>query len=241
MISRAVRKVCEKGWETHIPFTNLTDAACHSEYLVMRQEEQVLRIGAAGTPITTSPDLPSNDPAEALLLFLEYLQAVRRHSMLIQEYQPENKSYWDTHVDIICNHPRRDTHWFIVLKYDIEIRKRSCNGSINPAIYQEHIFDHLMDQARDKALDMVTNAPRAAPPKSFQAHGSAHAYTQPSTSHQTQPAPSHSSQKAPKGNTTLPTPPTKQRGKCFRCGTIGHSVKRCSQNTLPNGRPTIIT
>jgi hypothetical protein len=241
MISRAVHKVCEKGWETQIPYTNLTDAACHSEYLVMRGKEQVVRIGAGGMAMTTAPDLLANDPAKALLSFPKYLQAVRRHSMLISKYQPENKKYWDAHIDIICNHPRRDTHWSLVLQYDIEIHKRSCNGSINPGVFQENIFNHVMDNAWDKALEMVTNALRAAPQKSFQSHGTALVYGQPSSSRQTHPAPSQSNQKPAQGLSTLPPAPTKQRGKCFHCGNSSHSVKPCDQDTLLNKWPVFIT
>ncbi|KAG8693349.1 hypothetical protein FRC08_009175 [Ceratobasidium sp. 394] len=39
MIPAPVRKVFDKGLRTHVPFTNLTDAHCQSEFLIMRHEE----------------------------------------------------------------------------------------------------------------------------------------------------------------------------------------------------------
>ncbi|KAG8744164.1 hypothetical protein FRC10_010733 [Ceratobasidium sp. 414] len=184
MIPRAVHKVFEKGWQTPVPLTNLTDAACYNEYLVMRQEEHTVRIGAGGTAITTAPDLPANDPAETALSLVEWLQATKRFIALVEEYFPQNAKYWQEHVRIVFQHSLRDSHWPVVLRYDIEIRKRSCSSAINPGKFQSVIFNHIMDRWRDRTADLFTHAPQAALPKPFLA---VPAYTQPARSGLTRP------------------------------------------------------
>ncbi|KAG9100808.1 hypothetical protein FRC06_003699, partial [Ceratobasidium sp. 370] len=167
MIPRAVHKVFEKGWLTPVPLTNLTDAACYNEYLVMQQEEHVVHIGSGGTAITTAPDLPANDPAESSMPLVEWLQAIKRLLALIGEYFPHNLKYWESHVCIVFQHNLRDSHWPAILRYDIKICKWLCSGPINPGIYQATIFNHIMDRSRDRASDLFTQAPQAALPRPF--------------------------------------------------------------------------
>jgi hypothetical protein len=237
MIPRTVQKVCESGWKTHIPYTNLTDAACHNEYMAMQHDDHVLRIGAGGKAVMTAPDLPSHDPAEALLGFIEYLQAAQRHILLIREYQPENQAPWHKHIEIVFNHLLRDTHWPILLRYDIEIRKQSCNGSIDQGRYQKLIFDHQMELHRDRAVNLFQPAPPAAPQKSFQLNITA---THTATPRNNNPS-SRNNQKTTLHNTQTPSSSTPgPHGKCFRCGGAGHGICFCMQDTFPNGRATNI-
>ncbi|KAG8729913.1 hypothetical protein FRC10_003302 [Ceratobasidium sp. 414] len=136
-------EVFVKGFKTHVPFTNLTDAHCQLEHIVMAQEERTICIGASGTAITSALDLPSSNPEEMRLPLVKWLQAYRRFLALIAEYQPHNLLAWNEHHTIVFAHPLRDSHWALVLRYDIEMHKRSCYGPIDVTMFQRHVFEDI--------------------------------------------------------------------------------------------------
>ncbi|KAG9080011.1 hypothetical protein FRC06_007184, partial [Ceratobasidium sp. 370] len=244
MIPNAVRRVFAKGLKTHVPFTNLTDAHCQLDHVMMAQEQRTVRISAGGNAITSAPDLPSSDPDEMRLTFIEWLQAYKRFLALIAEYQPKNLLAWNQHHAIIFAHTLRDSHWALVLRYDIELRKCSCHSAIDVTMFQQHIFDDLREKSRDKAAHLTSHAPQAALPKTFRP------YQPPNT---TSPLPTYRkdhppSYRATNNFTTIPAtpntqppPPLRDHGKCFRCGFKGHGARRCPNETMPNGHPVIIT
>ncbi|KAG8734401.1 hypothetical protein FRC10_011749, partial [Ceratobasidium sp. 414] len=162
MVPRSVHKLLEKGFLTHLPWTNLTDRTCLHEFNIMRNEEQVVRIGPNGMAITAAPDLPPNNPDEKNLSLAEYLQASKRFLYLIAAYQPDILRYWDAHVQIVMTHPLRDTHWLLVLGYCISVRKRSCHKPIDMSIYQRDIFNDIREKNRDSKAGVMDSAPPAA-------------------------------------------------------------------------------
>ncbi|KAG9087292.1 hypothetical protein FRC06_002607 [Ceratobasidium sp. 370] len=210
----------------------------------MAQEQRTVRIGSGGTAVTSAPDLLSSDPDEMRLTFIEWLQAYKRYLALIAEYQPKNLLAWNQHHAIIFAHTLRDSHWALVLRYDIELRKCSCHSTIDVTIFQQNIFDDLREKSCDKAVHLTSHAPQAALPKSFRP------YQPPNTTsslppyrkdHPTSYRTTNNFTTIPAVPNTLPPPPLHDHGKCFRCGFKGHGARRCLNETMPNSHPVIIT
>ncbi|PPQ82672.1 hypothetical protein CVT25_009447 [Psilocybe cyanescens] len=127
----------EGGWASHIPLTFLTDKFCAQKNGV---SVDMINNSLSVDPnsdqiITTSQSLPVKNETD--LTFDEWHQAWRRLLKLIQQYIPQDYTYWEIHFCRIHDADSCSEHWPLWVAYDTEVRRRAVHEGIDPK--QHHI------------------------------------------------------------------------------------------------------
>lgn len=129
-----VRREFLTGWLEHVPLTYLTDSYCRK----------------ASSDDVFSPPRPSNRE-ELTLTPEEWRQGWSRLLSLIQLYLHDEHDAWITHFERIRDAVDLSTNWDLWIRYDIEVRRRSCHNPLDPAIFHSAIWSDLFKLVRFRA------------------------------------------------------------------------------------------
>ena len=226
-----IRKKFRDGWTTHIPLTFLTDKGClYKNKTLANSSHDILSFDpTTGQVITTSKTL--NDQGELELTFDEWHQAWRRLLGLIDEFFPEELHMWTKHHSFIIDSENRAELWPLYVAYDVEIRKKATQSSIDPSIFALGVWNDLEARYTAKKvlniiqLDLKQHPERFTPSNSF--NPPSYTPRNPSTTTSSFRNPQHS----------LPENP--RSGRCIFCGDRSrtHTSRSCTAACYANGSP----
>lgn len=226
LIPAPVIQIMKDGWGEYIPLTALTDDFCHK--FSHSHTSYVLQVDAKNRTIfKNSLNLPEND--EYHMKSPQWVQAWKHMSALIEQYTPHLAETWARHYNNIIWHITFDAEFKIWLRYDIQVRPRSLEEDLDPAVFQAHIHKEVERQFllanRDSALaDSSTRRRSASPPPPKSNRQTAVGTSSSDQSHAT-----CSSARSANNSDT----------KCFICGGTGHIPRNCSAPTRHNGKPLL--
>jgi hypothetical protein len=138
-----IRKRFSEGWNVHVPLTFLTDKGCLlKDKAAANSSLDILTIDNTSGRILASAK-PLSDEGEMDLTFDEWHQAWRRLLELIKTFLPDEFLLWEVHYSFILLNENRAEMWPVYLAYDIEIRKRATQLSIDPSQFSIGIWNDL--------------------------------------------------------------------------------------------------
>ena len=218
-----------EGWNIHVPLTFLTDKGCLLKNKSLAATSyDLVSFNSAGRLVTSSKPLP--DSRELDLTFDEWHQAWRRLLELIKSFLPAKFLMWETHYLFILNNDNRAELWPVYLAYDVKIRKRATQSTIDPSEFSIAIWNDL--EARytaKKVLSMVQSDLKRLP-------SSSHNHTPHINPTHNNPNPTQNSSFRNHSQTSLDDSKT---GRCIFCGdrTRSHLSQNCPTSCYSNGSP----
>ena len=143
LIPNSIRKKFRDGWTSHIPLTYLTNKGCllKNKASVNSAQDIMSFDPTTGQVVTTSRTL--NDHGELELTFNEWYQVWRRLLALIDEFFKEEFLMWKKHYSFIHDSENRAELWPLYVAYDVEIRRKATQSSIDPSVFAIGVWNDL--------------------------------------------------------------------------------------------------
>ncbi|KAJ7724787.1 hypothetical protein B0H16DRAFT_1245203, partial [Mycena metata] len=226
LVPDAIRKKFSgpRGWDSHVPLNFLTDKFCAFANTAAAKElnDIFLVDSTSGAVVSTARELSVD--SELALSFDEWFQAWGRLLELIQTYVPEEHELWVVHFNSILHRPNRAQRWPLCLEYDSTVRRRALNTSLDPAVFQDEIWDELEPtHIAKRAVVILRNEHKKASSNSgrYQPYKGAKQFTR-------------------EGNDSFRP---KQKFRCFVCASNEdfHKSRNCTADRLTNGKPTLLS
>ena len=213
-----IRKKFIDGWNVHVPLTFLTDKGCLLKDKSSTNFTQDMLTIDNGCITTTSK--PLFDDGELDLTFDEWFQAWRRLLDLIKLYIPEEFPLWETHFSSILNNDNRAELWPIHLAYDVEMRKKATQVSVDPSQFSIGLWNDLESRYNaKKAISYIQADLKSSS------------------------GPSHTPRDPPRPNNRSSFRNNSQQldksSRCFICGDRSreHSSRNCPASCNTSGQP----
>ena len=225
-----IRKKFKDGWTTHIPLTFLTDKGCllKNKALVNSSHDIMSFDPTTGQVITTSKTL--NDQGELELTFDEWHQAWRRLLSLVEEFFPEELYMWTKHYTFILDSTNRAELWPLYVAYDVEIRKKATQSSIDPSIFALGVWNDLEARYTAKKVLNIIQLDLKQHPERFISSNNSNppSYT-----------PRNPSITSSFRNPQHSLPENPRSGRCIFCGDRSktHTSRGCTAACYANGSP----
>lgn len=223
-----IRKKFSDGWDVHVPLTFLTDKGCLLKGKPLAGSSQDLLSIDSATGRILASSKPLSDFGELDLTFDEWHQAWRRLLDLIKTFLPDEFAMWETHYSFILNNENRAELWPLYVAYDVEIRKRATQLSIDPSRFSIGIWNDLEARYTAKrVLSLVQSDLRS--------------YSDRTSS--TVPSGTQNFRNASQGssfrNQQSSLPDNSKTGRCIFCGdwSKAHLSRNCTAACYANGSP----
>lgn len=224
-----IRKKFVEGWGSHVPLPLLTDKGCSLKNKSSVSSSQEVLTYDSGTGLFIATPKSLSEHGELDLTFDEWHQAWRRLLDLIKTYIPQDFLVWETHYLFILNSENRAEMWPLYLAYDTEIRKRTTQSPIDPAVFSIGIWNDLETKYTAKKVLSIVQA-------DLKQRGDR------ATSSQTTNPPPYVPRNPSSGSSfrnQLPSSDNPKTGRCIFCGDRSktHLSRNCLSSCCTDGSP----